>query len=242
MQSVWSTRLRALPWALRTLGASVRARLGGEPELKEAALRFAKEHATRGDPESVLRALDRYAREQRFLMNVGDEKGPLLEDTVRAAGASARVLELGSFVGYSAVLMARNLGPEGRLTSIDVNPASTEVARAMAQLAGVDDRCEFLTGRSSQVIERLEAPYDVVFLDHWKSLYRGDMEKILERGLLRPGAVILADNLGPLFGANEYTGWMQAHPDFESELVESHVEYQELDDAVLVSRRRPAAH
>jgi catechol O-methyltransferase len=236
MSKVWTTRMRALPWGLRELGRAIGARIRGEPKLKDAALQFAQEHATPGDPESVLRALDRFARERRFLMNVGDEKGPLLDETLRAAGPAARVLELGSFVGYSATLMARHLGDGGCITSIDVDQDSTRVAQQVAELAGVADRTRFLNGRSTERIGELTEPFDVVFLDHWKPLYRRDMEKILERGLLRPNAVVIADNVGPFFGENEYVAWMQAKPDFESEYVKSRIEYQDIEDGVLVSR------
>ncbi len=236
MSKVWTTRLKALPWAVGEAGRTLLARIRREPERRQAALDFARATATSGEPESVLRALDRFAREQRFLMNVGDEKGPLLDDTVRSAGPEARVLELGSFVGYSAILMARHLGPEGRLISIDVSATASRVSRQMAELAGLGDRVEFLTGKSSEVISTLSDPFDVIFLDHWKGLYRADMERLLKRGLLRPGAVALADNVGPLFGENDYVPWMQARSDFDSRMVASHLEYQDIEDAVLVSR------
>lgn len=109
----------------------------------------------------------------------------------------------------------------------------------MADLAGVGHRIEFLTGSASERIDELADPFDLVFLDHWKDLYRPDTEKLLARGLLAAGGVVVADNLGPMFGANPYLAWMQAHPDFESRYVEGHVEYQSIEDGALVSRRLP---
>lgn len=238
---VLATRLRALPWALTELGRFVRARILRDPPIHDLALAWAREHARAGDPASVLAALDRFAAEQRFLMNVG-EKAPLLEDVVRGFGPSARIVELGSFVGYSAIVMARNLGPDGRLVSIDVSPTATRVAREMAQLAGVGDRTEFLCGKSGEILATLREPFDVVFLDHWKGLYLDDARLILERGLATDGAVFIADNVGPLFGDNPYVPWMRARDDFESTYVRGHVEYRpEIEDGVLVSRRRPRA-
>ena len=238
MSEVFSTRLKALPWALAVAGGWLLARLRREPPIQQAALEFVREHAVAGDAGSVLHALDRFARERRFLMNVGDEKGPLLEEVVAKAGPQARVLELGSFVGYSAILMARHLGLDGRLVSVDVSPLASRVSREMAELAGVADRVKFLTGKSTEVIGTLEKPFDVVFVDHWKSLYQQDVERILERKLLRPGAVILADNVGPLFGENPYVPWMKARADFESRYIEAHIEYNDIEDGVLVSRLR----
>jgi catechol O-methyltransferase len=238
---LWRARMQAVPFALRELGRYLRASILRQPDRREAALAFARGNARPGDPDSVLAALDRFAREDRFLMNVGPEKGTLLEDELRQIGPEARVLELGSFVGYSAILMARLLSDRGRIVSIDVSPESSEVSRAMAGLAGVSKRVEFLTGSANERLDGIDEQFDLVFLDHWKGLYKPDAEKILARGLLAEGAVIVADNLGPMFGENPYLAWMQARPDFESRYVEGHVEYQEIEDGALVSRWRGRA-
>ena len=110
---------------------------------------------------------------------------------------------------------------------------ASRVASEMAELAGVGDRVEFLTGSSTDVIDELDEAFDVVLLDHWKGLYQRDMERILERGLLRPGAMVIADNLGPVFGDNPYLPWMKERGDFDSHYVESHLEYQAIEDGVL---------
>ena len=238
MGTVWQARLQALPFALKEGFRYVRASVRREPDRREAALAFARRVAKPGDPSSVLAALDRFAREDRFLMNVGPEKGLLLVEELAKIGPNARVLELGSFVGYSAILMAQQLSDAGRIVSIDVSPESTDVSRAMASLAGVDKRIEFLTGSANERLDTLAGPFDLVFLDHWKDLYLPDTEKILARGLLEHGGVIVADNLGPMFGENPYLAWMQARADFESRYVEGHVEYQTIEDGALVSRRR----
>lgn len=238
MGSVWKARMQALPFAFQELARYVRASIRREPDRRTAALDFARRHAKAGDPASVLAALDRFAREDRFLMNVGPEKGLLLDEALREIGPKARVLELGSFVGYSAILMARHLSDGGRIVSIDVSPESSEVSRAMARLAGLDDRIDFRTGSAFDVLDTLEGPFDLVFIDHWKDLYKPDAEKILARRLLVPGILIVADNLGPMFGENPYLAWMQARTDFESRYVEGHVEYQAIEDGALVSRYR----
>lgn len=241
MGSVWKARLQALPFALKEGYRYLRARVRREPDRREAALEFARRFAKAGDPDSVLAALDRFAREDRFLMNVGPEKGLLLVEELGKIGSNARVLELGSFVGYSAILMARQLADSGRIVSIDVSPEASAVSRAMATLAGLEERIEFLTGSAMDVLDTLEGTFDLVFIDHWKDLYKADTEKILSRGLLAPGSIIVADNLGPMFGENPYLAWMQARPDFESRYVDGHVEYQTIEDGALVSRYRGRA-
>jgi catechol O-methyltransferase len=108
----------------------------------------------------------------------------------------------------------------------------------MAELAGVADRAEFMTRKSGDAIATLDDPFDLIFLDHWKSLYKADVELLLERGLLRTGAVVIADNVGPMFGENPYVPWMRARDDFDSTLIDAHIEYQAIEDAVLISRWR----
>jgi hypothetical protein len=53
---------------------------------------------------------------------------------------------------------------------------------------------------------------------------------------LRSEAVLIADNVGPMFGENPYLPWMQAHPEFDSHYVRGHVEYKTIEDGALVSR------
>ena len=237
MASVFATRIKAVPWALRTGWQFATAKLRGEPPVHDAALEFVREHATPGDPASVLATLDRFARERRFLMNVGDEKGPLLQQLVDEIGPHARILEMGSFVGYSAILMARRLGADGRLVSMDISATSTRVATEMVRFAGLDGSVTFLNGSASDLIPTLGEPFDLVFLDHWKGQYLADTEAVLNQDLLTPTGVVVADNVGPLFGHNPYVDWMQARDDFTSEYIQSHVEYGDIEDGVLISRR-----
>lgn len=127
MGTVFQARLRALPFALKEGWRYLRATVRREPDRREAALAFARRTAKAGDPDSVLAALDRFAREDRFLMNVGPEKGLLLDEELAKIGPNARVLELGSFVGYSAILMARRLSDgeaSSRSTSVPRPPPS----------------------------------------------------------------------------------------------------------------------
>ncbi len=242
MASTAATRLRAVPVALRELGRTLVAALRREGNRLDAALRFAREHARAGDPDTVLAALDRFARERRMLINVGDEKGLVLDAELRRLGPHARVLELGCFAGYSAIRMARLLSPPGRVLSVEPSPTSVRVAREMVALAGVADRVEIRAGRSGDVIPTLEGPFDLVFLDHWKSLYLEDLQQLEARALLRPGSVVVADNVGPLFGAEAYLGYVRGCGRYDSRYVPGHVEYQEsIEDGIEVSVWRGAA-
>jgi len=119
-----------LPWTLRRVSETVVDRVTGAPPRAERARDFVATHAKRGDPADVLRALDRFAREVRFLMSVGPDKGPLMAELLDPLPDNARVLELGAYCGYSAILIAQRLGAAGRLVSVEKDPVCAAVTRA----------------------------------------------------------------------------------------------------------------
>ncbi|EGV20371.1 O-methyltransferase [Thiocapsa marina] len=214
---------------LREIGRSARAMLGGQPRRERAALEFVRAHAVEGDAESVLRALDRFAREQRFMMNLGNGKGCILDELVAGLPSSARVLELGAYCGYSAVRMARLLRGGGQIISIEANPRHARIAKAMCRFAGVEDQVQIMVGWTGAIIPTLAGPFDLVFLDHSKDEYLVDLWRIEEKGLIEPGSIIVADNVGPLFDARDYLKYVRTNPYnlYRSRYVESHLEYYE---------------
>lgn len=227
--------LPLLGFALQEAGRFLWDRLRGAPPRAAQALAFARANARPGDPESVLTALDRFGREQSFLMNVGDRKGEILDAELRRA-RPARVLEIGAFCGYSAVRIARLLREwDGSLRSIEASRAHAEVARETVALAGLADRVEVIHGKAEDVIPTLAGPFDLVFLDHWKDLYLPDLRRIEAHGLLRPGSVVVADNVG-LFDVGDYLDYVRSGGRYESRNVASSVEYRDaLPDAVEIS-------
>lgn len=210
-------------------------RLRGAPPRVEQALAFARAHARAGDPESVLAALDRFGRAHAFLMNVGDRKGEILDAEVRRK-RPARALEIGAFCGYSAVRIARLLREwDGRLVSLEASARNAEVARAMVELAGLGACVEVRAAKAEDAIPSLGAPFDLVFLDHWKNLYLPDLRRLEQHGLLVPGSVVVADNVG-LFDAFAYLAHVRGSGRYRSRNVPSTVEYRDdLPDAVEIS-------
>jgi catechol O-methyltransferase len=230
--------LPLLGFGLQEAGRFVWDRLRFAPPRAAQALAFARANARPGDPESVLAALDRFGREHAFLMNVGDRKGEILDAELRRA-RPARVLEIGAFCGYSAVRMARLLREwGGSLRSVEASRTHAEVARETVALAGLADHVEVIHGKAEDVIPTLAGPLDLVFLDHWKDLYLPDLRRIEAHGLLRPGSVVVADNVG-LFDVGDYLGYVRSCGRYESRNVASTVEYRDaLPDAVEISTFR----
>jgi catechol O-methyltransferase len=88
--------------------------------------------------------MDKFAVEKSMLVNVGDEKGELLDAAVRRTNPK-RVLELGTYCGYSALRIAR-AAPEAEVFSIELSPDNAEVAQHILAHAGVDDRVGCVVG------------------------------------------------------------------------------------------------
>lgn len=229
----------ALGFSFRVLRDTLIDRLTGAAPLPLRVRDFVAQHARRGDPEDVLRTMDRFATEVRFLMNIGPDKGPLVRELLARLPRDARILELGAFCGYSSILLADTLGDAGRIVSIEVSAAAVEGARANVEFAGLGDRVEIHHGGSTETIPTLEGPFDLVFLDHWKNLYKTDLEAIEANGLLRPGSLVVADNVGPLFGATEYLDYVRTCGRYDSENRVATIEYSSIPDAVEISVYRP---
>jgi len=201
-------------------------------------------NARAGDVKDAIRAIDDYVYRKKFLINVGDEKGKLLDDVIVRV-KPRRVLELGAYVGYSALRIAQKLPPGGRLYSVEFSLANAELARRVVDHAGAEARITIISGHlgdGGATIERLKSAFgpgqlDVVFIDHAKEEYLPDLERILAAGWLHPGSVVMADNIR-VPGAPEYQAYMTAQEGkrWRSRAHQTHAEYQTLiKDVVLES-------
>jgi catechol O-methyltransferase len=196
---------------------------------------FVLANSEEGNPTKILSTLDQYAEDHFFLMNVGPAKGPLLTTEVQKLSSKAHVVEFGTYCGYSAVLIARDLPEQGRLTCVEVDPESVEGSRDIIAFAGLADRVEVIAGPSGKMIPSLAGPFDLVFLDHWKDLYEEDLKSLEAHQLLRPGAVVFADNVGPLFNPESYLNYVRTCGKYDSSHHISTIEYTDRPDAVEIS-------
>lgn len=113
-----------------------------------------------------------------------------------AATRATRVLEVGTFTGLSALLMARALPQDGLLVACDVSEEWTAIARRYWERAGVADRIDLRLGPASATLAELAAadaaPFDLAFVDADKEGYRGYVDAL--HPLLRPDGLVLVDN------------------------------------------------
>ena len=124
-------------------------------------------------------------------MMVGLLEGRFLGTLVRSLRAN-RILELGTFTGYSSISMALALPPDGRLITCDVNEETTAIARRYAGEAGVVDRIDYRTGPALESVASLEGEFDLIFIDADKPNYVNYYEATLP--LLAPNGLMILDN------------------------------------------------
>src|ERR1017187_3123133 len=155
---------------------------------------YAAAHSTPPDAEQLdLQRITQAKTGRAAGMQIGDDQAVLMEMLVRAMGAT-RAIEIGTFTGYSALAVARSLGPGGRLLCCDVSEEWTSMARAAWQKAGVADRIELRVGPGLGTLRSPPPgePFDFTFIDADKTGYAQYYEEVLTR--LRPGGLILLDN------------------------------------------------
>lgn len=128
-------------------------------------------------------------------ISVPPELGRLLTLLVRMSGAK-RVLEIGALGGYSGVCLARGLGPDGTLTSLELSPQFADFAAANLAKAGFAGRVTYHVGEALATLDALQgegARFDFVFIDADKPNYPYYLDRVM--GLAEPGTVICADNI-----------------------------------------------
>jgi caffeoyl-CoA O-methyltransferase len=127
-------------------------------------------------------------------MQIAPEQGALLTVLTRLIGAR-RAIELGTFTGYSALAIARGLPPDGSLLCCDISEEWTTIARRYWARAGIGHLIDLRLGPAIETLRSLspEPAFDLAFIDADKESYRTYFEELLR--LVRPGGVILADNV-----------------------------------------------
>jgi len=210
-----------------------------------AAVDYVLQNARAGDIDDVLATIDKFAYEKSILINVGDEKGLLLDAAVRRADPKL-ALELGTYCGYGSLRIAR-AAPNAKVYSVELAEANAANARRIWAHAGVADRVTCVVGTigdGGRTLDTLANEHgfgagalDFVFLDHDKDAYLDDLKSILGRGWLHPGSIVVADNVR-VPGAPKYRAYMREQQGKLWNTVEhkAHVEYQSLvSDLVLES-------
>lgn len=104
-----------------------------------------------------------------------------------------RILEVGTAIGFSALLMSEFMPQDGHITTIENYEKRIPIARANFQKYGKEDRITLLEGDAAEVLKTLEGPYDFIFMDAAKGQYIHYLPQIMR--ILTPGGVLISDNV-----------------------------------------------
>jgi predicted O-methyltransferase YrrM len=175
------------------------------------------------EPEVLARLREETALMPQAGMQIAVEQGALLSMLVKLLGAR-RVLEIGTFTGYSSTAMALALPADGRIVCCDVSEEFTAAARRTWAAAGVEDKVDLRLAPALETLEALLAAegagsFDLAFIDADKTNYRGYVEGALL--LVRPGGLIAIDNVlwsGRVIDAAETDEDTQAIRDLNADL------------------------
>jgi predicted O-methyltransferase YrrM len=162
------------------------------PDLSDDIARFAAEFTSPED--EVLYSLYRETNLTTVYPNMlsGHLQGRFLE-MISHMIRPVRILEIGTFTGYSAICMARGLGQDGLMHTIDINDELAGVALKYFELAGLNDRIVMHTGDACAVIPTLDENFDLVFIDGDKEQYIAYYKALFPK--VKKGGFILADNV-----------------------------------------------
>jgi len=142
--------------------------------------------------DEVLREIERAAR-RRYLPFIGPRKARVLAELARGARPK-RVLEVGTLVGYSAIVMGKELDADAQIITIEIDAGKAREAERNIFRAEVAPLVKVIVGDAREVLPKLEGEFDFVFLDAAKWQY---MEYLrLVEGRLQEGCVVVADNAG----------------------------------------------
>ena len=130
--------------------------------------------------------------------------------------SNARILELGAYCGYSSIMLAYAFGPEAHITSIEISQDSVTSSRANVAVAGLTQQITFMHGSSSDLLASLAGRFDLALLDHWKDLYKQDLQLIEQQELIGPGSIVVADNVGKIFAPQAYLDYVRSCGHYDS--------------------------
>ena len=205
--------------------------------LMRQTLDYVFSNAEKNNPKSILQTIDNFVLESgQFLMNVGPEKGEILRDHLVKSKPN-NVIELGTFIGYSAVLISSTIGEKSKLTSIDSDSHSIEIAKELINFAGLNDKVNLMHGSAEEIIPELNFNADFVFIDHAKKKYLSDLKLLEREEIIIKNCTVFADNVG-IFKDEmvEYFDHVRNSGKYQSQNFSSKLEYRNnIYDAVEIS-------
>ncbi len=147
-----------------------------------------------GVEEEILHKIWRETNLKTFYPNMvsGKVQGKFLQMIVQMIQPK-RILEIGTFTGYSAVAMAMVMPPDGKLITIDNNEEIETMATGFFKEAGLEEKISMMPGDATEIVPGLSQQFDLVFIDADKEQYTDYYKAVFPK--VRAGGFILADNV-----------------------------------------------
>ncbi len=154
--------------------------------------RYSEEHTS---PETDMMAqLNRWTHVKmaRPRMLSGAYQGKLLE-ILSAMVQPSNVLEIGAYVGYSAICLAKGLQPNGKLHTVEVDEELEDIILKAVGDAGLSDKIELHIGNALEILPTLNQMFDLVFIDADKINYKNYYDMVIP--MVRQGGIVVLDNI-----------------------------------------------
>lgn len=141
--------------------------------------------------DALLARMEQFAAQEKHPI-ADAEVAQLLRILIRSA-RPRRILEVGTNIGYSVIVMGRECASDAVLETIEIDPGILAAAKAFASEAQIQCEVRFHQGAALEVLPRLEGPFDFVFIDCVKTEYEAYLDAVLPK--MKRGAMIVCDNL-----------------------------------------------
>lgn len=171
------------------------------------------QNASSAEAERILSQIEALS-EKHFLPIIGPAKGAVLTEAIRKFKPK-RVLEVGTLIGYSAILMGKDLASDAELITIEIHRDEAELAEKNISQAAIPPKVQVLVGDAREIIPKLPGSFDMVFLDAEKNEYLQYL--LLVENKLHMGSVVVADNAG-IFAdqMSDYLGYVRSSGRYKS--------------------------
>jgi caffeoyl-CoA O-methyltransferase len=160
--------------------------------LNEAIETYIESHSSTHDEVLAQLTRETHLKVQMPQMLSGNIQGKFLEMISRMC-APKRILEIGTFTGYSAICLARGLSNDGQLITIDINEELKSMCEKYFELAGLSPKIKSLHGDARSIIPTLHEEFDIVFIDADKHNYSTYYDLVFSK--VKQGGYIIADNV-----------------------------------------------
>lgn len=139
----------------------------------------------------ILKELEEYAKEHHTPIVTADVAG-LLKVLIKSTQAK-RILEVGTAIGYSAILMGQTAGEGVSLTTIERSEENAHIAKENIKKANMEQNIKVIVGDASEALEQVEGTFDMIFVDAAKGQYMDFYKKSIDK--LKIGGLFVCDNV-----------------------------------------------